>query len=66
LSEEEEEEEEEKEKEKDEEEEVEEEEDIIKACVLNILCDCFFYQGLSCQIWVDVWCFHHKSTEMRR
>jgi hypothetical protein len=21
---------------------------------------------LSCQIWVDVWCFHHKSTEMRR
>jgi hypothetical protein len=44
----------------------EEEDDIIKACVLNLLCHCFFYQGLSCPIWVDVWCFHQKTTEVRR
>jgi hypothetical protein len=44
----------------------EEKDEDIKVCVLNLLCDCFFYQGSSCQIWVDVWCFHHKPTEVRR
>jgi hypothetical protein len=46
--------------------ELSEEEDIIQVCILNLLSNCFCYQGLSCQIWVDVWCFHHKSTAVRR